>query len=45
MSNFYQLGTKNKKNKYFVGMKTSDFILQRRKSKVAIKIWTENILQ
>jgi hypothetical protein len=42
MSKFYPLGTKNKRN-FFVGMKTSDFILQGRKPKLIIKVRTKNI--
>jgi long-subunit fatty acid transport protein len=42
ISKFCSLGTKYKINKN-LGIKTSDFILQRRKSKLAIKVGTENI--
>jgi hypothetical protein len=41
-SKFCPLGTKNKRI-FSVGMKTGDFILQGRKSKLAIKVGTENI--
>jgi hypothetical protein len=41
-SKFCPLGTKNKRN-FFVKIKTNDFILQKRKSKLAIEVWTENI--
>jgi hypothetical protein len=44
MSKFYPLGTKNKRN-FFVGIKTSNFILQGWKPKLAIKLGIEiNIL-
>jgi hypothetical protein len=36
------LGTKNERN-FLVWIKTSDFILQERKQKLAIKIGIENI--
>jgi hypothetical protein len=42
MSKFCPLGTKNKRTN-FLRMKTSDFILQGRKPKLSIKVWTENI--
>jgi hypothetical protein len=39
----FPIRTKYKRN-FFIGMKTSDFILQWRKLKFAIKVETENIL-
>jgi hypothetical protein len=42
MSKFCPLWTKKQK-KNFVWMKTSDFILQGRKSKLTIKVGAENI--
>jgi hypothetical protein len=42
MSKFCSLRIKNKR-KIFVGMKTSDFILQGQKSKLATKVGIENI--
>jgi hypothetical protein len=42
MSKFYPLGTKNKRN-FFVGIKTSNFILQGWKPKLIIKVRTKNI--
>jgi hypothetical protein len=42
MSKFCPLNTKIKR-KNSVGMKTSDFILQGRKPKLAIKVWIGNI--
>jgi hypothetical protein len=42
MSKFCPLNTKIKR-KNFVGMKTSDFILQGRKPKLTIKVGTESI--
>jgi hypothetical protein len=41
MSKYCSLRTKNKRN-FFVEMKTSDFILQRRKPKLNIKKVTVN---
>jgi hypothetical protein len=41
-SKFCPLGTKNER-KYFAAMKTNDFILQKQKVKLAIKVESENI--
>jgi hypothetical protein len=42
MLKFCPFGTNNKRN-FFVRTKTSDFILQGRKSKLTIKVRIENI--
>jgi hypothetical protein len=35
--------TNLKQKKFFIGMKTNNFILQERKLKLTIKIWIKNI--